>query len=70
MSFIVNSETPLGEMWRIILVVISGQNVNTYQIAKDFYIYPGEIISLERFVNLPSILQVILFFGSSELQPI
>lgn len=62
MSFLVNSETLLGKMWRIILVMIFGQNVNTYHIAKDFYIYPGKIISLEMFVNLPGILQMILFF--------
>lgn len=63
MSFLVNSETPLGEMWRVIPVVISGQNANTYQIAKDFYIYPGEVTVLEMFVNLPSVLQMILFFA-------
>lgn len=60
MSFLVNSECLLGEMQRVISVVISDQNANTNQIAKDFYIYPGEIISLEIFVNLPSILQMIL----------
>lgn len=47
-------------MQRVIPVVISDQNANTNRIAKDFYIYPGKIISLEMFVSSPDILQMIL----------
>ena len=51
MSFLLNSKTPLGKMWRVIPVVISGQNANTYWIAKHFYINSGEIILLEMSVE-------------------
>lgn len=51
-----NSESLLGEMWRVILDVISDQNASPYQIAKDFYIYSEEITSLEMFIHLPRIL--------------
>lgn len=45
-------------MWRVIPDVISDENANPYQITEDFYIYFAEIISLEMFVNLPSVLQM------------
>ena len=51
-------------MWRVIPDVISDENANPYQITEDFYIYSAEIISLEMFVHLPSVLQmthIILF---------
>lgn len=52
MPFPANSASPLGQMWSFIPAsVISDQNANTYQIAKDFYTYPGEITSLEMFAN-------------------
>lgn len=50
----------LSPWWSVAAAVISDQNANTYQIAKDFYIYTGEIKSLEMFENGPNILQIML----------
>ena len=50
----------LSLWWSVTAAVISDQNANTYQIAKDFYIYPGEIKSLEMFESGPNILQIML----------
>lgn len=66
MPFPGNSASPLGQMWSFIPAVecygsvISDQNANTYQIAKDFYTLPGEIIALEMFANWPNSFQIIL----------